>query len=46
MIGLSHMQLIVGLEVLFLNKQYDKYSNDVPKGWLSSVWGFSSRTKL
>jgi hypothetical protein len=46
MIGLSHMQLLVGTGTLFLNEQYDKYSKEVPEGWLTSVWGFSSKAKL
>jgi hypothetical protein len=46
MIGLSHIQLIVGSGVLFLNQQYDKFGKEVPGGWLSSVWEFSSQISL
>jgi hypothetical protein len=46
MIGLSHMQLIVGTSTLFLNDDYEKHSRDIPDGWLNSVWAFSYKTKL
>jgi hypothetical protein len=46
MIGLSHMQLLVESGTLFLNEPYAKVGKDVPEGWLTSLWGFSSKAKL
>jgi hypothetical protein len=46
MIGLSHMQLIVGIGEAYYNKPFPKYGVLPPPGWLTSIWALCSRLDL
>ncbi len=46
MIGLSHLQLILGISKPFYNEPICKYKPLAPLGWLTSVWELSSKCGL